>query len=451
MKRFGLGAALLALLAGCAGELRSGGNIGGANAGVKRAGNVPGGIAVRNGDIAVSPKNSFFVTLRDGLLVLGDLAKKDATTMTDLPKPNRLAFWPGDKDGVFILSRAQNAVGTPTGKQTVASYDRGSGQLVWQKELDRNDRRLDVTPDGTRIILAGNDVLILDAATGNEAGRYGSDVVIRDVDLIQGGARMVVIEDTRWEGAEPLVRMSVRNTDDGSEVCHTDANNCADDATVSADETRVFLAPTLCQKDPVTVMNVAGDNCSVEKQMPGFGPAAAAPNGGNLMVAFIDRDAQEPEGTVVPDHVKQSRQRYHLMLIDQVSLEYTTVPAGNELPRFAFTPDGKRLLVDSPMDLFSKVRVLDLESRTLTTVSGPPVKLNTLTLSPDSTRAYIADGQLFDFDIAGAAIKPVGLSIPPDGLNLSTEGSTLLVTQITDRVLVFMDAARVRETKRVVY
>ena len=91
MKRFGLGAALLALLAGCAGELRSGGNIGGANAGVKRAGNVPGGIAVRNGDIAVSPKNSFFVTLRDGLLVLGDLAKKDATTMTDLPKPNRLA------------------------------------------------------------------------------------------------------------------------------------------------------------------------------------------------------------------------------------------------------------------------------------------------------------------------------------------------------------------------
>lgn len=451
MQKFGLGMAVVASLAGCAGELRTGGNIGGANANLKMPGNVPGGIAVRSGDIAISPRNSFYVTLKDGTLVLGDMQKKDASALKDVPRPDRLAFWGGEKDGFVVLSQDRDITGAAKGRQTVLSYDRSGSTVVWKKTFDRSDRRLDVTADGRRVILTGNDVLLLDAATGDEAGRYSTDVAIRDVDLIAGGRRMVVIEDTRWVGTDPLVRMSVRNTDDGSEVCHTETANCADDATVSEDESRVFLAPTLCQKDPISVMKVQGDSCSTETQMAGFGPVAMSPSGGNLVVGFLDRDAQEPNGATVPAEVKSSRQRYHLMLIDQHTLEFTTVPVGNELPRYAFTPDGKRLLVDTPMDLFSNIRILDIESRTFTTVDGPPVKLNAFTMKNDSLRAYVADGQLFDLNIAKARIRPAGVGLPPDGINISVDGATLLVTQVTDRVLMFLDAGSVREEKRVYY
>ena len=453
MIRFGMGVLALGLMTGCAAELRTGGNIGGANSNGKRAGNVPGGIAVKNGDIAISPNGAFYVTLRGGQVVSGTVDQKDAHKVNGLPAPDRIAFFEGNANGFFVFSTERSGpLRSPTGVQKLAAYDRSADRVLWTRSLDgRKDRKLDVTQDGSRVILTGNTVLVMDAATGNTVTELTSEVGFKDLAIIAGGTRAVVVEDTQWETGLPQTRLSVRDTQDGSEVCHTQADNCSSEVAISEDESRVFLAPTLCAEDPVTVMNISDGNCEVEKQMPGFGPVAMSPNGGNLVVAFLDRDAHPPAGTTVPDSVRQSRQRYHLMLIDQATLEFTTLAVGNELPRYTFTPDGQRLLVDTPMDLLSGIKVLDLASHTFTNVAGPPVKLNSFTVSPDSLRAYITDAQLFDLDIASARLRPVGFGMPPDGVNLTPNGATLLVTQISDRVLMFFDASRVRETGRVYY
>jgi len=118
------------------------------------------------------------------------------------------------------------------------------------------------------------------------------------------------------------------------------------------------------------------------------------------------------------------------------------------LPRYAFTPDGKNLLVDTPMAPFSSIQVMDMASKAMRKVAGPPVALNNFTLSPDSARAFVAENQLWMLDVNAATIRPTGLSVPPAGVNLTADGATVLITQVTDRVLIFMDALKTRETGR---
>ncbi|MBI5493996.1 MAG: hypothetical protein HY904_03155 [Deltaproteobacteria bacterium] len=442
MTKTWVGLGVMVWLAGCAAEFETGGNIGGANRNGRFPGNKPGGIAVRSGDIAVSPLGDYFLTLRGKALVLGGTQSQDAAAVDGMPTPERVAFW-GEGDGFYAVSR-------DGGRQILVSYDRAAGRERWRKDMpERKDQRIDVTRN--RVILAGKNLQILDAADGSEVATYApANSTIRDVDVLHGGTHVLVTQETSWETGSPRTTLSVRNTDTGEEESTTDADNCADDVVVSEDETAAFLAPTLCQQDPVTVLSLAGNQISVTRQLPGFGPVAKSP-AGNLLVAFLDRDAQAPEGTSIPDGVKSSQHRYHLMFINTGTLEFETQSVGDQLPRYIFTPDGKRLLVDTPMDIFSHIRVLDMTTRRWHQTSGAPAKLNTFTLSPDGRRAFIADKQLFVLDIGGAAVRPAGLSLPPDSVNLTSDGLTLLVTQVTDRVLLFFDALQTREKGRVYY
>lgn len=437
------------LATGCVGEWKTGGNIGGANRNARAPGNIPGGIAVRAGDIAVSPAGNYFVTLKGGTLVQGTVGGDDAREIQGVPKPDLLAFW-GQGEGFYALHKERSGpTRAETGREVLVSYDRATNQEKWRQEFTRDDTRLDVTP--TRVILSGKRLTILDSANGRVVSDREVKTSVRDVDVIGGGSHILATEDTNWENGSPATTLSVVNTEDGSEESTTDAPNCADDVEVSEDESTAYLAPTLCQQDPVTVISLDRTNIKVLKNMPGFGPVARSPVGGHTMVAFMDRDAAPPEGTTVPDAVRNSGDRYHLMLIDTDTLEFTTSPVGNQLPRYAFTPDGKNLLVDNPVDTFSNIRIFDMAAHTMRDVSGPRVKLNLFTLSKDSAKAFIAENQLFVLDVNAARVRSAGFSIPPASVNLSLDGLTLLVTQTTDKVMLFLDAINVRETGRVAY
>lgn len=437
------------LATGCVGEWKTGGNIGGANRNARHPGNIAGGIAVRAGDIAVSPAGNYFVTLKGGSVVQGTVGSEDAKVVNGLPKPDLLAFW-GQGEGFYVLSKERSGLTrAETGKQILVSYDRAAGQEKWRLELNRDDKRLDVTQN--RVIITGQRLTILDAQDGHVVADRESTTGFRDVDVIHGGSQILATEETSWEDGSPATTLSVVNTEDGSEESTTDAPNCADDVEVSEDESTAYLAPTLCQQDPVTVLALETSGIKVVKNMPGFGPVARSPNGGHTVVAFLDRDAAPPEGTVVPDAVLNARERYHLMLIDTNTLEYTTSPVGNSLPRYAFTQDGKNLLVDTPMETLSNIRIFDMAQKTMRAVSGPNVKLNLFTLSGDGGKAFIAENQLFVLDVGAARVRSGGFSIPPASVNLSLDGLTLLVSQSTDRMMLFLDALNVRETGRVAY
>src|SRR5690606_32564301 len=140
------------LAAGCA-EWKTGGNIGGANQGVRAPGNRQGGIMLEDGDVAVSANGKFFATLKDGRLVLGDVGGKDARVLESLPRVERVAFWEhGDGEGVFILANGERDAAS--GEQHVIAYRRSDDTVLWDKAMPlRHDRWIDVTSDGTRLVL----------------------------------------------------------------------------------------------------------------------------------------------------------------------------------------------------------------------------------------------------------------------------------------------------------
>ncbi|MEW5851292.1 MAG: hypothetical protein AB2A00_21065 [Myxococcota bacterium] len=428
--------AATASLMACA-EWKTGGNIGGANQGVRAAGNRQGGLALEEGEVAVSPDGSYFISLKDGRLVLGDVGGDRTRKPADLPAPTRVAFWPRGQ-GVFILS-------TATGTQTLASYDRGHDKVVWQREMPREDRWLDVTSDGSRLVLTDDSVLLVNAETGADVSTYRpSAFTVRDVDLTSDGQHVIITEET---SAGATTTISIRKTDDGSAVCTTEAQNCADELVLSSDETRAFLAPTLCQQDPVTVIAL-GKDCKVEKQLPGFGPVALSPDG-KTAVAFLDRDAVDAQAAQIPQEVRGSNVRYHLMFIDTQSLTFTTQPESGALPRYAFVPDGRSLLMDLPMDVMAQAAVLDLASGERRTVDGPPVKLHAFAFSSDSQTAFLLDGGIFELDVAGATLRPIPLPFIPRTMNITPDGTTLLLGN--EVAVHFLDVATRTEKGRAAY
>jgi hypothetical protein len=192
----------------------------------------------------------------------------------------------------------------------------------------------------------------------------------------------------------------------------------------------------VCNLDPVSVINLADGGCGLEKNLPGFGPVARSPDG-KTMVAFLDNQAA---GEEVPANVKHSLTRYHLMFLNADTLDFTTMPIGQDLPRFAFTPDGSRLLVDLPMAPLAPVKVVDVSARTMRPLVGPPVKLNAFTFSPDSSRVFAVDKQLFHMDLGRGVIKAQAPGHPLTGINVSPQGNTLLLSRLSNPALLFLDA-----------
>jgi DNA-binding beta-propeller fold protein YncE len=431
-------------LVACA-EWETGGNIGGANQGLRSPGNRQGGIALTEGDVAVSPDGKFFAAIKDGKLVLGDVGGSN-TSKPGLPKPERVAFWSNsDGEGILVLANGKR---DGNGTERLVAFDRKSDKVLWDVQLSRADRWLDMTPDGKRVILTSDSsVALVDGANGSYLSDVGATTFnVRDVDITKDGRFVIVTRDMGFS----MTNVSMTRTENGEEVCDVEATNCADEVVLSQDETRAFLSPTLCNADPVTVIRLAENDCAVEQQMPGFGPVALSPDG-KTAVAFLDRDATDPTGVIVPADIQQSDTRYHLMFIDTTSLAFTTKPHGDNLPRYAFTPDGASLLVDVPMDLLAKVEVLDAKSYTRRAVSGPPVKLHAFSFSPDSAKAFVIDSGLFELDVDGAKLSPIPLAFPPSNLNITPDGMTLLVTNKVRSTVHFVDPKSRLETGRVTF
>jgi DNA-binding beta-propeller fold protein YncE len=309
------------------------------------------------------------------------------------------------------------------------------------------DTLLDTTHDGERLVLAGQNVLVVDARNGKTVAEHAPrGPGIRDVDVLHDG-RVLITEETEWRDNRPVTRLSVRDATTGEQTCEVDTDNCADEVVLSRDEGRALLAPTLCAQDPVTVVALTAGACSVEKQLPGFGPVALSPNG-KVAVAFLDRDAVDASGQANPAQVKGSSVRYHLMFIDMTTLSFETRPQGDWLPRFVFSPTGDELLVDTPMDVMGGVEVHHVADGAVSTVGGLPVRLNHFAFSPDGSRAFVLDRGLHELDVANAKMTHIMLPFTPSSVDVTPDGLTLLVVNLGRNTVHFVDAITKRDTRQ---
>lgn len=418
-------------------------NMGGANKGSQAPGSGDGGVKLSLGEIAVDPQGSYFLSTSDSKLLLADIETRSVEVLAGLPVPQTAAFWPASRGRGFFLT-------TTVADATQAfSYDVAARKTRWIADLSKLSKEVVFFSSTTKIEASEahdrvffwneNGLVALDTTSGDLVGSFTTPQLMADVDLL--GDRLIVT--SRHEpAADKLPRsiIHVRSQQDLAARCEIVVPNCHAELVLAADGKRAFLAPTFCGRDPVSVIDL--ETCAFEKNLPGFGPVALSENG-RTAVAFLDRDNDDPLAPPIPEEVKMSDQRYHLMFIDTTTLAFGTTPVGAELPRYAVTPDGQLLLVDALTQATKdNVRIVDVASRSIRTVTGPSIQLEHYALLPDSSAAFaIHKDALYLLDLVAAQTSLLALPYTPTALNMTPTGGRLLLRDPQHTVHLF-DVAR---------
>jgi hypothetical protein len=402
---------------------------GGKNVNQRGVGDQPGGVKLGIGDIAVAPVGDYVLFKRDQELAVGWI-ESGAIQSLPVVEPTRLAF-SKQRPAIYVGSEASNEL---------VAVDVVARTQLWRTPITdaRTDAlRLESSRDDRFVLAANaNRVVAFDAATGAARVDRAIELGVVDVEILPDSQRAVVVEQHAWDGDAPSTRVTIIELE-SSHARSFSVPNCAADIVVSRDGAHAFLAPTNCAKDPVSVIDLTPGQEHFGRNLPGFGPVAMAP-GGITAVAFLDRlDADASlfdDPSLLPD---ENSKRYHLMLIDSGSLKYDFVEVGDELPRFAVTPDGNVLLVDSSYIVDERLRLLDVPSRTFVDLSGPEVTLDNFVLSSDSRHAYLLQAGLFDVDIPAAEARSISTSFTPANINISADDRHLFLRRNDSEICVF--------------
>ncbi|RMG96954.1 MAG: hypothetical protein D6705_09935 [Deltaproteobacteria bacterium] len=412
---------------------------GGLNQNEQGAGNQEDGTNLWDGDIAVDPSGAYFLTRSGDRLLYSEIARDATRMLKGLANPERVLF--GAPGEIFVTEDY------PKGDFLVA-YDVVTETPKWRRdiEIERGPTtnhghmtfpKINLSNDAETLVVANPRSMELIRTRDGETIRSGEfSRLVVDVDVLPDDDRVVFTLDHEWDGDTPETKLVVLPMAPSGDATVIKVPNCSDELAVSPDGDVAFLAPTTCQHDPISVIDLDGGE--FVRNLPGFGPVALAP-GGRMMVGFMDVENLDEDlfddPSKIPD---RNGPRYHLMLIDTRTLDFDTVPVGDALPRYAVTRDGKIVLVDAD-DWFEdgRIRVLDVETKTLEAVSGPDVRLEHWVQTSDSQRIYLLDAGLFTLSIPERLVESVAVAFTPQNLNLTPDDAFLLLRENHDRVWVY--------------
>lgn len=231
---------------------------------------------------------------------------------------------------------------------------------------------LKISDDGSSLLLGQASALhVIDASTGAVRNSTPLPTPVTYAAFVPGAARALVVGQTVWRDGgphTPIYGVSLQGSAAGAVA--TEVPNCEAPIEITNDGARAFLSPTYCSPgaqavpgqtwtnpDPVSVIDLAADQATFLKNLPGFGPVSLAEDGSRL-VAYLDTARMDPAMFDDPEQVPWSEgERYHLMTIDPVSLRFELTRIGNAIPRFAMTRDGRGLLVDASAKASSRVKI----------------------------------------------------------------------------------------------
>lgn len=433
LPRLTLGA--LALLAASACDLS-----GGANRNQSSPGNMDQGVDLGQGNIAVHPRSgSFIARVKGGGTIHGHV--DGSWKELDLEFPERLAFAP-KRDVVYVAS--QNDGGT------LVAYDLKQDEPLWRaKSSLAAEPEYDWTIDGSNwpwlqvstddehlVVIERRRVEVRTTSDGARVGGWTAPTEIVDVDLSHDGTKAFVVTD----GAEPMqTRFFTLSLPDMERTAIT-VPNCAAPLAIEPKGKYGFMAPTRCNADPVSVIDL--EQGEFVRNLPGFGPVALAGKG-RLGVAFVDLADLDESLFLDTDPRPEGDRRYHLMLIDTQTLEFEFAELGDTLPRYATTPDGKLLLLDHDSWYEDEqVRLFDIESKTFEPLVGPAIQLDAFVITQDSKRAFALDRGVFELDFASAIVSSLPLALVPTSINITPDDATLLMREELGPIHVYDIGAR---------
>jgi hypothetical protein len=421
---------------------------GGANMGQRAPGDQPGGVTLGLGDIAVGPRGDFVLFKSDRSLAVG-WTESGSVERLPVEQPTRLGF-SKTRDVVYVGSTASGGA--------LLAIDVRQQEILWSTPVS------DATTSALRLMASTNDryllsasartgrISILDPATGAVRNTVDLAKRIVDIQILPDDERAIVVLEHGWEGSQvttPFVIISLET----ALKKELEVPNCADRVALSGGGSRAFLAPTTCIEpgsrepaDPISVIDLNPGEETFVRNLPGFGPVAVSPEG-TTTVGFLDRTVLDLElfddESLVPD---ESTARFHLMLIDAETLTYRFVEVGQRLPRFAVTPDGNVLLVDSSFTVDVPARLLDVDSGQWRYINGAPLLLDNFVLTSDSAHAYVIEQRfypgLYDLDIARGVSEEIPLAFSPRNINISPSDDTLYLRKNDSEICVFSLVSR---------
>jgi hypothetical protein len=425
----------------------------GLNRNERTPGNGEDGIPVWSGEIAIDPTGQYLVTSKGGSIIYGDLESGETRRLSGLTGTTRLAF---DHAGETLFATRvaveAHAEITATGDrlfadasaagETLVRYDPASGKALWSKPVEiqaaHGDERglqsypyLEVTEDDRSLIVTNErQVDVVAADSGKQlrsTGKLPRRVV--DVDLTPDQRRLVITLAHRWDQDRAQTLIQVRDLE-SFELHEIEVPNCADELAITPDGKYAFLAPTTCRRDPVSVIDLEHDE--FVRNLPGFGPVALAQEG-TLAVAFMDRELLDESLFDDRSQIPTEGARYRLMLIDTASLKFETVELGDEVPRYAVSPNGQLLLVDAPyLWRDGRVRILDTNTRELKQLIGPGLELDNYVITRNSSEVFLLSRGLFRISLEELRVVAEPITFNPTHINITPDDRQLVLREGPD-------------------
>jgi hypothetical protein len=417
---------------------------GGLNQNENNAGNQDDGVEVGQGSIAIAPQGGYFLSTNRDALVFGNIETGAVRELSALSDPGRLGFAHGSET-IFltlggIYAPEEDAL---SAEGELVAFGLRQDEVLWQRPVQTErefvaSRAMPLTDfpllsiaknDSVMVVAEPHRAILIDPQSGQtlRSEDFGAREVV-DVDITPGEDAVLVTLSHAWlEGGTPethIVSIPLQAPEQASETIKVP--NCSSELIIDPSGARAFLAPTTCEQDPISIIDLAAKQ--FVKNLPGFGPVSIAPKG-ELVVGFLDLDNIDESLFDDPEDIPEGAQ-YHLMFIDPSDMSYDFLEVGDELPRYAPTPDGRALLVD-PAGWFDdgRVRILDIDNRTLSPTAGPGVSLDEFVLFGDSSRAFLLDDGLYDLKIPEKTIDTVPITFTPSALNLTPDDANLLLRE----------------------
>jgi hypothetical protein len=448
---------LLALMPACT-LLAPTDSEGGANSNDRTNGGTEGE-PLLTGAMVIATHDSFALMQRNTVSVFVDFSKK--TTEEFPSQVSRFVFSKQRAVGYAILDNQLVAYELPSLKQLWRSSP-ASGTLSLLKVADS---------DQTLIVADSSEGYVVDTRTGEVLTVFDVSAPPRDVAFLPDGKSALVVGQTSWDNHLPQTPVSLVDLAQG-EKSTVQVPNCEAPVAILPSGSRALLSPTYCQEglasttqqtwtnpDPVSVIDIVGQQLKFVKNLPGFGPVALSPEG-DLAVAYLDTKRMDPamfeNRAQIPG---ADASQFHLMAIDPVTLQFSLTSIGPALPRFAMSRDGKGLLVDATVqawrgkanasaqasfgpDGFTASAQLsvfaesapfgyfDLQTLQYKGFSGPGAALDRFVQTADATRVFTLKsasdglgGDLFRIDLNAKSTADLGQSLRdigvlPDGLTL---------------------------------
>ena len=354
----------------------------------------------------------------------------------------------------------------------VAVLDLASRSIIDVYSLSGTWSVLDVSPDGGAIVFSNLPTTDLEEAVfGTECmsslGKHGPanrcaveslelatgltryhtlNMPLRDLDFSPIYPGEAVLTMSTWlPGSDvPLGQAIFWNAYTGEVSGKASFPNCADELKIQPGGHLGLMAPTRCQRDPITVLDLKAR--TFVKNLPGFGPVSIS-RSGDVAIGFTRKQSMQDEWGVA------QKEPVGIIVVDLHTLDWTVVEYGQWEPTYLVDPAGDNVYLYSDgthceteltrrgpnrtrlsvtcEDVSPALQRLDLATLTYHPVAGPDMRLRHYVSTPDDQRLIeVNNGALvqLDYETRMVTTLPYPAPLGTDLINIRPQGDAVVLS-----------------------